>query len=490
MALFDRFKRKPSSAAPAEPLTADQLLQILFAALADPKRLKSLCTRHADQIAQHISAWQTVPVEIRGDPQRAAPYVERLIALAQFLNSEMGMPAMLQQFLGPPDENPFEVVQAGCRKATELARELRADEAANVLSDLLIEIRNLEFGGSHSPRGLLHGQLGSVLFHSGKPAEALPHFEQAMASCRAQHDADGIQTYHASLYEAHRYLGRPTDAADHAEALAQLYTTDGDAARARRQSRLAAIARAGEPLNRVVAVVGDDTFELDELANLTPSGEYRFIFARNRIPLADSERLVERGGAALGAGEDEQALAELREAARIDPYNPHPHYQAGLILLKLQRYTQAVEEYEQTEQLAPGWFHVRADLWLARQLVLDRFDHSLFLGTWYLTDAPAPPEDKIRLARNLLERYPDVPLLHLLHAESLAATEQVADAVTALRAGLAADPEPDVHTRLLVQLAQNTPDAAERRSLLDRAIELNGNLIATTTAMLLRQTSP
>src|SRR4051794_2838362 len=139
MAFFDRFKRKPPTPPPsAQPLDADELLRILFAALDDPKRLKSLCTRHANEIAQHLPAWQTVPVEIRGDPQRSGPHVERLIALAQFLDREMGMPAMLQQFLGSPDENPFEVVQAGCRKATELARDFRADEAATVLSDLLI----------------------------------------------------------------------------------------------------------------------------------------------------------------------------------------------------------------------------------------------------------------------------------------------------------------------------------------------------------------
>lgn len=56
------------------------------------------------------------------------------------------------------------------------------------------------------------------------------------------------------------------------------------------------------------------------------------------------------------------------------------------------------------------------------------------------------------------------------------------DARAALRAGLQADPDPDVRTRLLVELGTLTDDADERNGLYREAVTLNGNLLAAASA--------
>lgn len=478
MGLFDRFKRKPPSV-PSEPQTADQLLATLFGALNDPIRLRNLCRIHSAEIAAHAASWQTIPSEIRGDPKHADAHIQRLIALADFLDRN-GSPALMRQLQGPQD-NPLHRIQAQIRRSRELADEFQSDQAVTLLTDLLIETRDLLMGGGHSPRGMIHGQLGNILFSSGRPSESLPHFSQALALCTEQNDLEGVRAYHAALYENHRYLNNPRDASRHADALADLYEASGEAARAHRHRRRARMASAGEPLNRIVAAIGDDQVELDELI-IPADGRLKFVFARNRIPLGQSEKRVERAGTAQAADKDDEALDELRQGARIDPFNPNPHYQMGLVLMKQQRFAQAVEAYEKTEELAPGWFHVRSDLWLAKQLELGHFEHSLFMGTWWLTDSGASPADKCKAASQMVARFPGVPLLHLLHGQALSALSASGDAVATLRAGLKADPEPDVHTRLLVQLVQHIRAREERQDLLNRAIELNGNLVASAMA--------
>src|SRR5207249_3748491 len=119
-------------------------------------------------------------------------------------------------------------------------------------------------------------------------------------------------------------------------------------------------------------------------------------------------------------------------------------------LLHLQRYVDAVASYEATEELAPGWFHCRTDLWLAQQLVLGNLDHETLLPLHILEDGPMPPEEKVRLAEQALVRTPQLALLHLLRGKNLARLGRPWEAEEAYRQGLACSAEPDVKTRLNV----------------------------------------
>jgi hypothetical protein len=47
-------------------------------------------------------------------------------------------------------------------------------------------------------------------------------------------------------------------------------------------------------------------------------------------------------------------------------------------LLHLQRYDEALQAFQKVEELAPGWFHVRYDIWLTQKLRNKELDHETF----------------------------------------------------------------------------------------------------------------
>src|SRR5207248_10873000 len=107
--------------------------------------------------------------------------------------------------------------------------------------------------------------------------------------------------------------------------------------------------------------------EIDEIGSVEGK-RVRFIFERNRITLRPAEQLTRQGEQAGSEGRHDEALACFGGAAQADGFDPHARYLAGFALLHLKRYPEAIESYQTAEELAPGWFHVRANLWLAQQL--------------------------------------------------------------------------------------------------------------------------
>lgn len=233
----------------------------------------------------------------------------------------------------------------------------------------------------------------------------------------------------------------------------------------------------------MVAVVNGATFEVDEVR---PVGDVRvqFVFERNRITLRLATVHTERGEELGSAGRHEEALAAFREAATADPFDPHSRYLEAFTLLCLGHFADAADAYRRVEELAPGWFQCRADLWIADQLALGRLDEQDFAALHLLEDGPAPPAEKVAMAERLLARRPDLPPAHLYLGKNLARAGREADARAALRAGLAVDPDPDVRTRLLAELGTLTEDAAEREGLYREAVALSGNLVAAASAAL------
>jgi tetratricopeptide (TPR) repeat protein len=210
----------------------------------------------------------------------------------------------------------------------------------------------------------------------------------------------------------------------------------------------------------------------------------QFVFQRNRPTLRPAQVHTQAGSELGSQGRYDDALDAFRAAARADAFDPQSHYEAGLTLLCLQRYTEAIESYEAAEERAPGWFHCRADLWLARELSCGRIEHEVFLGLRHLEDGSDTPGEKVRLAGQLLRVAPSVPLLHLLHGKDLAALGRENEARASYRHGLSLAEELNVKTRLLVALGTSLEPSDERTSLLGKARELNGDLVAAATAQL------
>ena len=250
---------------------------------------------------------------------------------------------------------------------------------------------------------------------------------------------------------------------------------------ARRWARHAAIVRAGEPLCRIVVRIEDQVYEEDE-APSAPDRKIVFEFRRNRMSLGRSDRLVQAGKDAGTKGDSERALSLFREAAAADPFDPDSHYQAGTALMILGRPDEAVAELEATEERAPGWFQCRSDLWLARQIEQGHLPPAIHELLRALQDSPATPSQKLEVVGPALVKFPTLACLHHQQGLALRGSGQDARAVEALRKGLSFATEPDLRTRLMVDLAAGLDAGQERASLLKDAADLRGNLVAAATA--------
>ncbi len=467
------------------PVIADPelLKRLLFDAVSagDQRKLAGLCRANQELIRTHFPQWRKVPEPLMGQAAEMQRYVQALIAVAQHFADRLRKPELLQLLLGNQQSNPLHQWHDRLDSARKRMTELRYPEAIQALSDLLIDFRGLHGSGVDRFLPITFGRLGECYFDTGQAEKAVGPFAQALKLCEQHGDAEGVGAYLGDLYEAHRYLGQREKAAEFAERLADFHAKNGRSKDAERFRAQAALVRAGEPRNRVVAVVEAHRYEL---ANVPPikDGRLQFVFERDRITLRPAAVQTHRGEELAKQGKYDEALALFRAAAQADRYDPPSRYLQGLTLLHLERYTEAVECYECVEELAPGWFHCRADLWLAQELAMGRLDHEVFTVLLALEDGSAPPAEKLKLAEAMLSRVPKLAVLHLQHGQALARLGQRADAATAYHKGLSSGDEPDTKTRLLVELALVSESPAEKTRLLQEARQLGGNLVAAATA--------
>lgn len=460
------------------------------ASSGERRRLVGLCRANREAVARAFPGWRTVPESVRSDPRQTQVYVHGLIAVADAFARDLGDPSLLRLLEGPPESNPLVRWQTALGRARERMEALEYRDEVAALEDLLIDVRGMSGSGTDRYLAITYGCLGECFFQAGEAAKAVGPLEQALELCERQGDAEGVVAYLRNLYEAHRYLGQAGPAADRADALARALASLGQADEASWFEKQARLVRSGEPRNRVVTAIGGRRYELDEAPPIG-DGRIQFQFERNRVSLRPSVVLTKRGERLGSEGRYEDALAALRQAADADRHDPHPHHLAGFTLLNLGRHAEAVESYEAAEERAPGWFHCRADLWLARELALGRLDQGAFLAVAALEDAPLPADRKVELARRSLEKYPGLAPLYLHLGRNLEATGRKPEAEAAYRKGLAGADEPDTRTRLLVQLGVYVPAGPERDGLLREAVDLSGNLVASATALvLLRRPAP
>jgi tetratricopeptide (TPR) repeat protein len=287
----------------------------------------------------------------------------------------------------------------------------------------------------------------------------------------------------SSLYESHRYLGKNAVAAEYAQELGQAWGAANNPALARRFARVSQIVGDGEPLLRIVAHRDGKEMELDEV-EFQPSMKLEMRFCRNRPSLPGASKRVERGKELAGKQRYDEALALFSEAAKVDPHEPDSHYQAGMVLCEQRLYSQAIEEYELCERLAPGWYFCRSDLWVARRLALGAMPHEVFLGMRFLQDGPPDAAKRMEVATQMRSHAEAVPAFALLFGKLLEDAGRQKEAVDVWREALKGDVDSDVRTRLLVSLSAVEQDAGRRRQLLQEAAELNGNLVAGAGAAL------
>ena len=477
MSFLDFLTGKP------RPLEPAVLRERLFAAAAarDGKALLDLCRRHAEPIAQHFPAWQKVPEDVRSSPARLQTYANGLLGVARCFAEQLGRPELMQLLQGGAGGNPIQSWQQAMARVRRLVDALDFDQAISLLAPQIDAVRRLQGGDARRMLAISLGTLAECHFQRGAAQEGVAPAREALTLCQEDGDREGVAAYTGTLYELHRYRGNGPEAAifawQHADALRQ----QGDQAQARRYERLATLAQKGEPLNRIVVVIGGAEHEVDEVPPLT-TGSIQFRYARNRRSLARVDALLQQGTVAGGLEQFAQAAELFQRAASLDPYDPEPRYQLGLTLVYLRRYAEAIEQYRAVESLAPGWFQARTDLWLAHLLAEGAISLEAFVALVSLEGPDRLPE-KESLARRWLDQLPEFAPLHHALGRVLGALGRAYEARAAHDRGLQYVREPDLKTRLMVdRAALEDPGTRLRIELLYRAVELNGNLQAAAMA--------
>jgi tetratricopeptide (TPR) repeat protein len=417
----------------------------------DERGAIALCRRRSDEIRGEFPRWQKIPDALRSDPAGMQRYANTLITVARVFAEVLDDPSLFERLVGTPRDNPIMQLQHALAGAHEAMAEHDYDTAMHTLEDALARTSGISGPHAEELLAVAIGSLGRARFHAGLVPEALADFEQALALCRAQGDEEGEAVYRQAVHEAHRWLG----------------DAEGQAG----------------PRVRVWAEIGDRRIDPDTLKpgmGLELRGSVRFVFERDRLGLGSVEALVERGREHGERGEYEDALECFAEAARRDPHDPEPLYMRGQTLMHLRRWGEAVEAYRRTEALAPGWYHCRTDGWVAEQIASGRAPEEAF----ELLVALEATEESELLAAGLAA-WPDAAPLRLIEARMLARAGDRKAARAAAEAGLAVAAEPDIETRLLVELAGLVDEPEERERLLRRAVELGGNLVARATAQVM-----
>jgi tetratricopeptide (TPR) repeat protein len=379
--------------------------------------------------------------------------------------------------------------QESIQRADELMQSLDFEEALALLAPTAERLRDLSGGQAELMRGQAVGKMAVCHLESGRAQVSLPLFRQALGLCRSAGDEAGLIHLLSTLYEAHRYLGQGPEAAGVADEYAAALDRSGNWVRARRFKKVAEIARHGEPPVRVVLQLRGIFYELDEIPPVI-DGDLHFIFFRDRMYLSRAAALLERGNALQKQGRLEEALVPLREASRVDPHAPGPLYDEAATLLLLRRPSEAVACYDKVEAMAPGWFHCRFDRWLAAEIAAGRIPYAAVAPLRTLEAWELGPAENVRLARRAVSDVPGLPAFHLYLGIYLAQLGQEGEARRVLAEGLRLAVEPDLRSRLLVQVAFLDTASSVRDRRLQEAMAPGGNLAAAAMAAVMLRTGP
>jgi tetratricopeptide (TPR) repeat protein len=103
-------------------------------------------------------------------------------------------------------------------------------------------------------------------------------------------------------------------------------------------------------------------------------------------------------GTAYGVASDfKRAEESFRQAARLAPNEPYPHYELGYTLSLVGRHKEALEEFAATDRLARGFFLVQTEAYLSKQFLSGAIDQEVLAKLRWLqrlmdTNAAMGPE--------------------------------------------------------------------------------------------------
>lgn len=484
---------------------SEDLLDRLIALVqqGDDDGLQELCLEHRGHIEREFRAWKTVPPAWREDRSMLDQYVAGLLGIARVFAKTLGRPDLLEHLMGRDrtdgDTSPLERWHDGLESAQTLLDDGKHREASTMLQSIVDETEGVRGSWVDEYLPVTLGMLGGAYFNAGLVERASDPTSRALGMCREVQDEDGTVAYLTNLHEIRRYLGESEDAATLARALAdRLESTD--APRAQRMRTRARIIENGEPALRVVVLPPDGSgpVELDELDLLSPLeddaesllGGLRFAFERNRVTLSGCGDRLESGREFATHGRLAEAVAAFEAAAEIDPYAPDPPYLRGLALAELGEFDEALAAYDRVHELAPGWHRVEEDRALVSAIAGGTIEADILNIVREIEDGPRTPRAKIAVAHGALERFPKLARLHFALGRAYWSVDEHEEAREAWRTALDAADNPSIRTRALAELGATALDSDEGVRDLHRAIEEDGELVASAMARVLLYLRP
>jgi len=129
-----------------------------------------------------------------------------------------------------------------------------------------------------------------------------------------------------------------------------------------------------------------------------------------------SQEHFEKGMKYGAASDFSHAEASFREAVRLAPDEPYPHYELGYTLTLLARHDEALEEFRRTEQLSRGFFQVETEIFLCEQFLsgsLDAAALEMLRSLQRLADSgKAQSEETVAVSRRVIAWAPECALGH------------------------------------------------------------------------------
>ena len=139
---------------PALHPVAGKLLASLLAAIdaGDMMRLAILCRENAKPLLDAFPFWLTPPESIPSGSPEYHKYLNALYVISKFNADSLGVGGLFAMLVAAEQTNPFAAWEAKINQALDLNRELEWEAAACMLSDHLIDVRELHgFGFSTWP---------------------------------------------------------------------------------------------------------------------------------------------------------------------------------------------------------------------------------------------------------------------------------------------------------------------------------------------------
>lgn len=436
---------------PEPPSSPEELWDALMQAIQqnEGERFATLCQDHRAEILEAFPVWQKPDPATLGDADRVQAHINLLGQLAQYFAKVLGHPELWEALTGGKN-NPFARWDAA---RTEIGKRVEALDFAGAIErsrELLADVTQSRGDGAEQTAEQVRGQLGQLLFHSGRVDEAIPELESTLERCQKRGDPEAVGIYLNVLHDADRYAGR---ASRWREALAAHLESIGDADQATWVRSVGQRYPEGEPLVRMVMLAPDGRrAELDEPM---PGKSVQVIFERSRPSLALAERWLARGRKHAESNDFEGAIASYTAAVDADPYDPHPRYQQAYLLMRADRPADALKHYEEVERLAPGWFHSRTWRSIAQRQLVGAVPHALVRLIDLLEDGGLGAEERLEMTREPILKLPRVPELYLYRGNALSELGRDDDAQSAWLAGLEVSEElPAIRSRVLIALGR------------------------------------